>query len=89
MATITLKAPLEAEADSVRADQGAPGPAPWPTRVVNGMVPTPYDHFDVARDAAGNIEQITYRLGGPSGDVVATLVIGRDGAGRVVSGSRV
>lgn len=89
MATITLPSPLSASSDSVRADQGEPGSGAWPMRMVNALVPVPFDHFDVVRNAAGQVERVTYRVGGPSGQIVATVALGRDGAGRLASAGRV
>ncbi len=89
MATITLPSPLSAASDSVRADQGAPGAGAWPMRMVNALISEPFDHFDVARSASGQVESVTYRAGGASGQIVATVTFGRDAAGRLISAGRV
>ncbi len=89
MATINLPSPLSATNDSVRADQGAPGAFAWPVRTVNALVHEPFDYFDVARNALGQVERVTYRMGGAAGPIVATVVLGRDAMGRLVSVGRV
>ena len=89
MATITLPSPLSAATDSVRADQGEPGSGAWPVRMVNALAAAAFDHFDVLRNAAGQVERVTYRVGGPSGQIVATVALVRDGAGRLLSAGRV
>lgn len=48
-----------------------------PLGVVSGLVPTNYDHIALSRTGS-DITGVTYRVGGPSGAVVASLTLTYD-----------
>ena len=75
MATILIGRVLTSTSDSVRADQGVPAAASaaWPVLNQAQLVPAAFDFVALGYNAQGQISQALYRLGGPSGTLVATL----------------
>lgn len=79
MATITIGRRLNASTDSVTATQGPAGVTPWPVRDFAQLVNVAFDHFDVTYSGS-KITQVVYRLGGPSGTIVATVNLSYSGS---------
>lgn len=57
--------------------------------LLSGLVPEEYDYISLTYVAAGNgigeIETVTYKLGGSGGTTVATLTLGYDSSNRLTS----
>jgi hypothetical protein len=79
MATITIGRELDASVDSVTADQGAAGGSGWPVKDLNKLVPLEYDHVDLTYTGY-NMTGATFRTGGASGTVVASLTMAYSGS---------
>ena len=78
MATITIGRRLNASTDSVTATQGPAGATPWPTRELAQLIAVAFDHIDLSYSGSRLIQAV-YRLGGPSGSIVATVDLGYSG----------
>lgn len=80
MAKIVLPRNLSAASDSVTAAQGPAGGAPWLVAEQNQLVPTQYNYVAVSYHPTKTdlITSVVYKIGGPSGIVVATLALTYD-----------
>lgn len=88
MATITVGRKLNYLTDSVTAAQGPSGGQPWLVAEQNALVPTPknFMKLDYANpDDPDAVTKITYRIGGPSGIVVAVVDIAYNAEGNIDS----
>ena len=78
--------------DSVLAAQGPVGSQPWLVADQNSLVPTPKSflkcHYDNSDDPDA-ITSIDYRIGGPSGVLVATVVVTYNAEGNIETVERV
>jgi hypothetical protein len=92
LATITIGRKLNYLADSVTAAQGPSGGQPWLVAEQNILVPSPRSFLKLSYDNPDDpdaVTQIEYRLGGPSGVLVATVVITYNDEGNIDTVERI
>lgn len=92
MATITIGRKLNYLTDSVTTAQGPAGGQPWLVADQNTLVPTPKSFFKCHYDNPDDpdaVTQIDYRIGGPSGVLVATVVVTYNPEGNIDTVERI
>ena len=92
MATITIGRKLNYLTDSVTAAQGPAGGQSWLVAEQNALVPTPKDYMSMSYgnpDFPDAVTQVIYKLGGPSGIVVATVQLTYDAEGNIATVRRI
>ncbi len=89
MAVITVGRYLDQTTDSVKVEQGDPGPSAWLVRDLNKLVPVEYDYISLTYvGATDNVATVTYKTGGSGGATVAVLTLTYDGSSRITSVTR-
>lgn len=76
MGKILVGRTLDSSTDSVEVEQGVTS-TPWSVAEQNVLVPEQYDYIEIGYTSL-RITSATYRLGGATGTVVATLAITYD-----------
>jgi hypothetical protein len=70
-------------------DQGAAGSQAWLVKNVAQLIPYQFDYISMTYvGATDNVGTVTYRAGGPTGSVVATVTLNYDGSGRLTGVTR-
>lgn len=90
MAKITIGRVLNKLTDSVTVAQGDAGEA-WPVLNQAQLVPVGYDYIGLSYDVSNPelLTQITYRSGGSSGTLLATVTLAYDSNNNLTSVTRV
>lgn len=75
--------------ESTTVDQGAAGSQAWLVKNVAQFIPFQYDYISMTYvSASEDIDTVTYRVGGPSGVIVAVVTLVYDGSNRLTGVTR-
>lgn len=86
MARILVGRTLDSSTDSVTVEQGV-GSTPWSVAEQNILVPEQYDYIGLGWTGV-LLTSVTYKAGGASGTIVATLALTYDGSDNLLTVTR-